>query len=87
MLYYIYYCYITGVTIYKLYEYWELAKVAYTTVNYTCTTINGVYHWVKKPKNILEMESITSEWDMCDVNTKNVKENIKENVIEIQVEK
>jgi hypothetical protein len=75
MIYYIYYGYIAGVTVYKAYEYWEIAKVVYTTCNYTYIAVNGVYKWVKYPVNLVkedleDLEDLTSlcdEWDMCDV--------------------
>lgn len=70
MLYYIYYGYIAGVTAYKLYEYWEIVKATYTTCNYTYIAINGVYQWVKKPSEPIELEDI-SNWELCDVDTEN----------------
>tara|TARA_B110000908_G_C9948161_1_gene311292 strand:+ start:337 stop:585 length:249 start_codon:yes stop_codon:yes gene_type:complete len=80
MLYYIYYGYVAGVTAYKLYEYWEIAKVAYTTCNYTYIAVNGVYQWVKKTPELGIETTITKEseksedieltditvWDMCE---------------------
>lgn len=66
MLYYIYYGYITSVTVYKLYEYWEIAKVVYTTSNYTCTAINNVYQCVKnRSSKHFKMDDIT-DWEICE---------------------
>ena len=66
MLYYIYYGYIAGVTTYKLYKYLEIAKIAYTTCNYTYTAIKGVYKFVNY---ISSLEDI-SEWEICDLENK-----------------
>jgi hypothetical protein len=63
MLYYIYYGYIASITMYKCYEYWEIAKIAYTTCNYT---YNKVSVMIKNKSGIVgELEEITV-WDMCD---------------------
>lgn len=66
MLYSIYKVYITGVTVYKLYEYLEIAKLTYFTCNYTYITINQVYKFVKNYSEQIELDSVITDWDMCD---------------------